>query len=112
MTERQKEGLKSQMCQIIGRTMRKLAQKEMNRIGQRINQEQKKEKCGKKQLDKFPKEESSTNISEKDKRMGQEKREYHHHIQLNNNDNVTLVISGLDSGPILGPIGFDFVYYY
>ena len=47
MTERQKEGLKSQMCQIIGRTMRKLAQKEMNRIGQRINQEQKKEKCGK-----------------------------------------------------------------
>ena len=55
MTERQKEGLKSQMCQIIGGTIRNPAQKEMNRIGQRINQEQKKGKCGKKQLDKFPK---------------------------------------------------------
>ena len=65
------------MCQIIGRTIRKPAQKEIKRIGQRIRQEEKKEKCGKKQLDKFPKEESSTNISEKEKRMGQEKRGYH-----------------------------------
>ena len=77
MTERKKEGLKSQMCQIIGRTIRNPAQKEMNRIGQRINQEQKKEKCGKKHLDKCPKEESSSNISEKEKRMGQEKQKYH-----------------------------------
>ena len=35
---------------------------------------------------------------------------WHHHV--NNNDNMTSGISGPDISPILGPIGFNFVYYY
>ena len=75
--EGQKQGMKIQMYQKIGRTIRKLAQKEMKKIGPRIKQEQKRKSMGRNSWTNFLKKESSTNISEKKKRMGQEKRGYH-----------------------------------
>ena len=62
------------MYQRTGRTIKKPAQRENEENRAKGQAGAEKERHGKKQLDIFPKEESSTNISEKEKRMVKKER--------------------------------------
>ena len=73
MTEKAGARNEKNMCQGSGRTMRKPAQKEMKKIGQRIKQEQKRKSVGRTSLINFLKRKVLTMTVKR----GQEMRGYH-----------------------------------
>ena len=75
MTEKAGARNEKNMCQGSGRTMRKPAQKEMKKIGQRIKQEQKRKSVGRSSLINFLKRKVLPITSKKRKRLGQEKED-------------------------------------